>query len=88
MDEPRCDDAISELYSFIDGELDENMRLRIETHLNNCSPCLEAFDFETDLRKVIASRCRDRVPEDLRLRIMAALQQVDGQPPGESSDAT
>jgi len=88
MDEPRCDDALSELYSFIDGELDEAKRASIEAHLNDCSPCLEAFDFESDLRKVIASRCKDRVPEDLRLRIMAALEQVDDQHAVESSEAT
>ncbi len=88
MDEHRCDDALSDLYSFIDGELDEQKRASIEAHLNNCSPCLEAFDFESDLRKVIASRCRDRVPEDLRIRIMGALQRFDEQQLGESSDAT
>jgi len=68
-----CDSALNELYQFLDGELDEANRQRIEAHLNNCSPCLEAFDFESELRRIIANRCRDRVPDELRARIQAVL---------------
>ena len=75
-DDHTCDDALSELYEFIDGELDDDGRARIESHLNNCSPCLEAFDFEADLRRVIANRCRDQVPDDLRARILGAIDEA------------
>lgn len=68
-----CDSALDELYQFLDGELDEANRHRIEAHLNDCSPCLEAFDFEAELRRIIANRCRDRVPDELRSRIQAVL---------------
>ena len=36
---------------------------------------LEAFDFEAELRIVIARKCRDEVPENLRERIHKALLQ-------------
>jgi len=68
-----CDDALAELYLFLDGELDEATRGRIEAHLRQCSPCLEAFDFEAELRRIVADRCRDRVPDQLRARIQALL---------------
>lgn len=73
----KCDDAIAQLYEFLDGELDDVARARIEAHLRECSPCLEAFDFEADLRRIVSSRCRDRVPEELRERIRGLLQPSD-----------
>jgi mycothiol system anti-sigma-R factor len=68
-----CDDAVHRLYDFLDGELDDTRRADIRRHLDECLPCLEAFDFEAELRQVIAMRCRDQVPESLRLRIAEAL---------------
>ena len=72
-DEP-CSDVLGQLYRFLDGELDDRTRVRITAHLDDCSPCLEAFDFEADLRRVIANRCRDQVPDDLRARILGAIE--------------
>lgn len=73
MTERPCDDAISELYRFLDGELDTPTRARIQAHLDECSPCLEAFDFEFELRRVVADRCHEQVPDDLRNRILSQL---------------
>jgi len=71
---PECQEALDTLYHFLDGELTEERRRQIQHHLDDCSPCLEAFDFEAELKIVIARRCREAVPETLRLRIAAALQ--------------
>lgn len=69
-----CNNALAELYYYLDGEMDDVARARIEGHLRDCSPCLEAFDFEAELRRVVADRCRDRVPDELRSRILTALE--------------
>jgi anti-sigma factor (TIGR02949 family) len=61
-----CQSAIAELYLFLDGELTPDKRTQIKTHLDDCSPCFEAFDFEVELRNVISTRCRDEVPDSLR----------------------
>ena len=65
--------CIRDRYLFLDGELDDSARVRIESHLRQCSPCLEAFDFEAELRRIVADRCRDRVPDELRARIQTLL---------------
>ena len=70
---PDCDDAVHTLYHFLDGELTSEKRVEIQRHLDACLPCLEAFDFEAELRAVIAARCRDEVPEALRKRIAEAI---------------
>ena len=69
-----CNDAVERLYHFLDGELDDVRRADIQHHLDECMPCLEAFDFEAELRQVIAMKCRDQVPEHLRQRIAEALR--------------
>jgi mycothiol system anti-sigma-R factor len=61
-----CESALQELYLFLDGELTVDKRSQIKTHLDDCSPCFEAFDFEAELRNVISKRCRDEVPDSLR----------------------
>ena len=69
-----CSEILEELQEFISGELTPANRARIEWHLDDCPPCLEAFDFEAELRKVVASRCHDEVPQDLRQRIAEAIE--------------
>ena len=81
MSDP-CEEALHELYHFLDGELTDVRRQLISTHLDGCSTCLGAFDFEVELRYVVAHRCRDTVPDALRDRIAKA---IGHQPHGEPS---
>lgn len=57
------------LYHYLDGELTDDRRRLIKTHLDSCTTCLGAFDFEVELRQVIVCRVQDRVPDSLRIRI-------------------
>ncbi|MGH9297768.1 MAG: mycothiol system anti-sigma-R factor [Acidimicrobiales bacterium] len=72
-EEVDCREALHRIYHFLDGELTSERRSEIEGHLNGCSPCLEMFGFESELRKVVAGKCRDTVPEELRQRIASAI---------------
>ena len=58
-----CNETLRELYLYLDGELTDSDRVHIQQHLDDCSPCLEAFDFEAELRLVVRNRCVDQVPE-------------------------
>jgi mycothiol system anti-sigma-R factor len=81
LDKSGCQEAIHTLYHFLDGELTLERRQEIAQHLHECSPCLDAFDFEAELKLVIARKCRDQVPEALRVRVYQALMDASGQPP-------
>jgi len=72
-----CSDSVQRLYHYLDGELTDERRAEIKKHLDECPPCLGAFDFEADLRSVIASRCKDHVPDALRERVHAALHEEE-----------
>jgi mycothiol system anti-sigma-R factor len=74
-----CNKTIERLYFFLDGELTEERRTEIRIHLDDCSPCLGAFDFEAELRQVIASRCKDHVPDSLRQRVLDAILEEERQ---------
>jgi len=73
---PECREALDRLYHYLDGELTESRRREIKEHLDTCMPCLEAFDFEAELKMLIARRCRDEVPAHLRLRVVQALSEA------------
>ena len=47
-----CNDALHELYEFLDGELTLERRAHIQQHLTDRSPCLETFDFQAELHLV------------------------------------
>lgn len=69
-----CDDARDTLYSFLDGELTLERRVQIQEHLEACAPCFEAFDFEAELKMVVAKKCCEEVPAGLTEKILAALR--------------
>jgi len=73
-----CDDALHELYGYLDGELTVERRTIIQRHLDDCPPCYEAFDFEAELRIVIARKCTEQVPDSLKQRIADALEKETG----------
>jgi mycothiol system anti-sigma-R factor len=74
-----CVEAVHELYSYLDGELTETRRHEIRVHLDWCGPCGGAAQFEEDLRRVIANRCKDRVPQSLIERVAAAIDEESKQ---------
>jgi len=76
-DETPCEAALQELYLYLDGELTDEKRTIIKSHLDDCNPCFEAFDFEAELRIVISKRCREEVPDALRERVAEQLQALE-----------
>jgi mycothiol system anti-sigma-R factor len=71
-----CQDALEELYTFLDGELTVDKREHIRVHLDDCNPCLEHYDFEAELRVVISTKCKEAVPQSLKDKILRALEQA------------
>ena len=69
-----CRDSLTEIYWFLDGELTPERRALIRQHLEACHGCLETFDFETELRSVVSTCCKERqLPPGLRERIAQVL---------------
>jgi mycothiol system anti-sigma-R factor len=79
-----CDEAVHQLYHYLDGELTDERRHQIAQHLDLCEPCAGAAGFEAELRQVIANHCRDRVPDSLIRRIADAIHEEERRHSGSS----
>lgn len=72
-----CDEALRDVFRYLDDETDPAERAKIRAHLEACSPCFEEFGIDADLKSLIARRCGgDRAPEALRVRIRTQLTRV------------
>jgi mycothiol system anti-sigma-R factor len=76
MSEPKsqCQDALHELYGYLDGELTDDRRAAIHRHLDECQPCAEPYDFEAELRDVVRRKCQEQVPDNLMAKVRVALE--------------
>jgi anti-sigma factor (TIGR02949 family) len=48
-----CDEALSELERYLDGELPASQGERVQRHLTACYPCTERASFEEQLRAIV-----------------------------------
>jgi anti-sigma factor (TIGR02949 family) len=68
-----CDDALTQLYHYLDQELEASSLEMIRLHLEDCSGCLRNFDFETRLKIVVRQRLAEDVPLEFLERLRQAL---------------
>ena len=71
---PQCEAALHEIYHLLSGEMDDDTRAQISSHLDECSPCAEPYDFYAELRRCVQQRCHDTAPPGLLARIEQAIQ--------------
>ena len=75
----KCLEVIERAYLFLDGEgLTVTERLEIETHLEDCEPCLERMGVERETLLLISQRLRtaNPCPDDLKNRIVHLIEQA------------
>lgn len=75
MSEPcDCDEALANLYLYLDSELDHLSTERIRAHLAMCGGCSGPFDFERRLKMVVRQRLNEEVPEAFVVRVREAIR--------------
>ena len=75
-----CDQILNEVYLFLDLECSDERRTAIQTHLDECGPCLRQYGIEQEVKALVARCCgNDRAPAELRdrLRMKIAALVVD-----------
>lgn len=60
-----CQEALTKLERFLDGELPDTNVAEISQHLAACYPCADRADFESQLRAIIRRDCIDTAPSSL-----------------------
>jgi mycothiol system anti-sigma-R factor len=89
-----CKQTLRELDAFLDDELSPTTREQIHYHLEGCVDCLQAFDFQAELKQVIRRKCsNDEMPPGLLAKIETCFNEdfdgdgIIGQPDAaETSD--
>ena len=67
---PDCNKTLRELQLFLDGELTGEDYQHVLGHLDECIECYHTFDFQAELKLVIAKKCRtEEMPAGLLERI-------------------
>ncbi|WP_082812566.1 mycothiol system anti-sigma-R factor [Cellulomonas timonensis] len=64
-----CTEALDRLFEYLDSELEAPDQQRVRAHLEECRPCLEEFDVEVVVKRLVRRCCQEEAPTELRVRI-------------------
>jgi mycothiol system anti-sigma-R factor len=72
-----CAKALEQMYTFLDAELDNASKRKIQEHLDECGPCLQHFDLERVVKQLVVRSCgNSHAPEELRVRVLGRIREV------------
>lgn len=68
-----CEEVIEQLFEYLDRELDNGVRDRIDRHLEHCRDCFTRAEFEKRLRAKVNEAAEAEAPDSLHRRIRQIL---------------
>jgi mycothiol system anti-sigma-R factor len=72
-----CADAVKQLWEYLDGALSEQDRVAIEEHLSFCRRCCGEVEFAHELRGFLARDAAEEMPDEIRARLIATLDELE-----------
>jgi hypothetical protein len=76
MTRRRCEDALANLYLYLDDEMNNRIHRSVITwHLRHCEGCTSRFHFEERLRIVIRERVTEEPRQDVLDRLRGFLEE-------------
>lgn len=72
-----CAEAVERLWAYLDGALTANDKAALEEHLGFCRVCCGEVEFAQELRGFLARSIGEQMPEDVRARLIASLDELD-----------
>ena len=69
-----CDEVLEHVLAFVDRELGDADRLRLERHLETCRSCYSRMEFERRLKGRFTELAREEAPAQLRDRISRLIE--------------
>ena len=67
-----CDQWFEKLYQILDRDLDEATWRDLKSHMSDCRPCWDRYEFEKRLKaRLKDSCCQDTCAETIRIKIKA-----------------
>ena len=72
-----CSEILQRVYVFIDNELEDATNDEIRQHLEECAPCLDQYDLERCVKKLVHRSCgSERAPASLREKVLLRITEV------------
>jgi mycothiol system anti-sigma-R factor len=75
-DDMDCEKFLSQVFFYIDNELDDAAADQIRRHIGECAPCLDEVEIERLVKRLIARSCTEQAPVELRQRVVFSIRQV------------
>jgi mycothiol system anti-sigma-R factor len=72
-----CKEAVRRLWEYLDGTLGEAEHAAIEQHLSFCRRCCGEAEFAEELRKFLRAAADAELPDDVRMRLAATLDELE-----------
>lgn len=76
---PDCEQALENLYLFIDREIDTASCAEIQTHIDECTTCLSEYDLERVVKSLVSRSCSETAPDPLREKVLMSIRTVQVQ---------
>ena len=73
-----CAEAVRQLWEYLEGDVEERDRAAIEEHLTFCRRCCGEAAFAEELRGFLARSAAEELPADVKTRLVATLDELDG----------
>lgn len=74
--ETDCAEVLAEVWLFLDNECDATRRSLLETHLDECQPCLAEYGLDEKLKRLLATKCAEAAPAGLKDRLRASIRRT------------
>jgi len=71
-----CIDYLEQIVFLLDNELSDGDCIAVKAHLESCSGCFTTYDEQRTVKQIVARSCSESAPEELRVKVMATLQQI------------
>jgi mycothiol system anti-sigma-R factor len=72
-----CHEAVTRLWEYLDGTVDEADRALVEEHLGLCRRCCGELEFARELRRLLARSAAAEIPPDVLARLNRTLEELD-----------
>jgi anti-sigma factor (TIGR02949 family) len=72
--EIKCEQALRQIFQYIDHELDDTERAAMEHHLHTCHSCYSRAEFERRLKSKLGELKKDDADRMMRERIKRLLE--------------
>jgi len=72
-----CSEVLARVYSYLDGEIEEQGFAQVRQHLDECGPCLREYGLEEAVKRLVHKCCgAEAAPSGLRAKVMVRIQTI------------